>query len=53
MGIFTNDASTVRLVGAMTLQHTDERSLNRRYMQLKGLQALGDPAPTPLCAVAR
>lgn len=53
MGIFPNDASIVRLVGTMMLQQNDEWSLNRRYMQLEGLQALSDTAPTRLSAVAR
>lgn len=52
-GIFPNDASIVRLVGAMMLEQNDEWSLNRRYMQLEGLQALSDTAPTRLPAVAR
>lgn len=34
VGIFPNDASIVRLVGAMMLEQNDEWSLNRRYMQL-------------------
>ena len=53
MGIFPNDASIVRLVGAMMLEQNDEWSLNRRYMQLEGLQTLSDTAPTRLSAVAR
>lgn len=50
VGIFPNDASIVRLVG---LEQNDEWSLNRRYMQLEGLQSLSDTAPTRLPAVAR
>jgi len=53
VGIFPNDASIVRLVGAMMLEQNDEWSLNRRYMQLEGLQTLSDTAPTRLSAVAR
>ena len=53
MGIFPNDKSIVRLVGAMMLEQSDEWSLNRRYMQLEGLQALSDTVPTRLSAVAR
>ena len=53
MGIFPNDASITRLVGAMMLEQNDEWSLNRRYMQLEGLQTLNDTAPTRLSAVAR
>ena len=40
VGIVPNDASIVRLVGAMMLEQNDEWSLNRRYMQLEGLQTL-------------
>jgi hypothetical protein len=46
-------AATVRLVGAMMLEQNDEWSLNRRYMQLEGLQTLSDTVPTRLSAVAR
>ena len=48
-----NDAAIVRLVGAMMLEQNVEWSLNRRYMQLEGLQTLCDTAPTRLSAVAR
>ena len=41
-----NDAAITRLVGAMLLEQNDEWSLNRRYMQLEGLQSLSDAAPT-------
>ena len=37
----------------MTIEQNDEWSLNRRYMQLEGLQTLCDTAPTRLSAVAR
>ena len=53
VGIFPNDGSIVRLVGAMMLEQNDEWSLNRRYMQLEGLQTLCDTPPTRLSAVAR
>ena len=53
VGIFPNDASITRLVGAMMHEQNDECSLIRRYMQLEGLQTLGDTAPTRLSAVAR
>ena len=53
VGIFPNDASITRLVGAMMLEQNDEWSLNRRYMQLEGLQTLSDTVPTRLPAVAR
>ena len=48
-----NDASIVRLVGAMVLEQNDEWSLNRRYMQLEGLQTVSDTVPTRLSAVTR
>ena len=53
VGIFPNDASITRLVGAMMLEQNDEWSLNRRYMQLEGLQTLSDTVPTRLSAVQR
>jgi hypothetical protein len=42
VGIFPNDGSITRLVGAMMLEQNDEWSLNRRCMQLEGLQTLSD-----------
>jgi putative transposase len=53
VGIFPNDASVTRLVGAMLLEQSDEWSLNRRYMQLEGLQSLSDTAPTRVSAIQR
>ena len=53
VGIFPNDASITRLVGAMMLEQNDEWSLNRRYMTLEGLQSLSDTPRTRLPAVAR
>jgi transposase-like protein len=53
VGIFPNDASITRLVGAMMLEQNDEWSLNRRYMQLEGLQTLTDTVSTRLSAVPR
>ena len=52
VGIFPNDA-IIRLVGAMMLEQNDEWSLQRRYMQLEGLQTLSDNEPARLSAVAR
>jgi putative transposase len=52
-GHLPNDASIPRLVGATMLEQNDEWSLNRRYMQLEGLQTLSDTVPTRLSAVAR
>jgi len=51
VGIFPNDAAIVRLVGAMLLEQNDEWSLQRRYMQLEGLQSLSDNQPARLSAV--
>jgi putative transposase len=51
VGIFPNEASIVRLVGALLLEQNDEWQLQRRYMQLEGLQALGDNQPARLSAV--
>ncbi len=51
VGIFPNDAAIVRLVGAMLLEQSDEWSLQRRYMQLEGLQSLSDNQPARLSAV--
>ena len=47
------DRAITRLVGAMLLEQSDEWSLQRRYMQLEGLQTLSDTAPTRLPAVQR
>jgi putative transposase len=53
VGIFPNDAAITRLVGTMMQEQNDEWSLNRRHMQLEGIQSLCDTAPTRLSAVAR
>jgi putative transposase len=53
VGLFPNDASIIRLVEAMMLEQNDEWSLNRRHMQLEGLQTLSETAATRLPAVAR
>ena len=51
IGIFPNDGAIIRLVGAMMLKQNDEWSLQRRYMQLEGLQSLSDNQPARLSAV--
>jgi putative transposase len=51
VGIFPNDASIQRLVGALLLEQNDEWQLQRRYMQLEGLTALTDNQPARLSAV--
>ena len=53
VGIFPNDAAVTRLVGAMLLEQNDEWCLNRRYMQLEGLQSLTDTPATRLSAIQR
>jgi putative transposase len=53
VGIFPNDAAVTRLVGAMLLEQSDEWTLQRRYMQLEGLQTLSDTAQPRLPAVQR
>jgi putative transposase len=53
VGIFPNDRAVTRLVGAMLLEQSDEWTLQRRYMQLEGLQSLSDTAPARLSAVTR
>jgi putative transposase len=51
VGIFPNDAAIIRLVGALLLEQNDEWQLQRRYMQLEGLQILSDNQPARLSAV--
>jgi putative transposase len=51
VGIFPNDAAIVRLVGAILLEQNDEWQLQRRYMQLEGLQTVSDNQPARLSAV--
>ncbi len=50
VGIFPNEAAITRLVGALLLEQNDEWQLQRRYLQLKGLHALGDNQPARLFA---
>jgi putative transposase len=51
VGIFPNEAAITRLVGALLLEQNDEWQLQRRYMQLEGLQQLADNQPARLSAV--
>ncbi len=53
MGIFPNEGAITRLVGAMLFEQSDEWALQRRGMQLEGLQTLSDTAPPRLRAVQR
>jgi putative transposase len=52
VGIFPNEAAITRLVGALLLEQNDEWQLQRRYMQLEGLQLLADNQTARLSAVA-
>jgi putative transposase len=52
VGIFPNEAAITRLVGALLLEQNDEWQLQRRYMQLEGLQLLTDNQTARLSAVA-
>ena len=51
VGIFPNDAAIVRLVGALLLEQNDEWQLQRRYMQLEGMNAVSDNQTARLSAV--
>ena len=51
VGIFPNDAAIIRLAGTLLLEQSDEWALQRRYMQLEGLQSLSDNQPARLSAV--
>jgi putative transposase len=51
VGIFPNEAAITRLIGALLLEQSDEWSLQRRYMQLEGLQTLADNQTARLSAV--
>jgi putative transposase len=51
VGIFPNDAAIVRLVGALLLEQNDEWQLQRRYMQLEGLQTVSDNQTHRISAV--
>jgi len=42
VGIFPNDPAIVRLIGALLLEQNDEWQLQRRYMQLEGLQVVSE-----------
>jgi putative transposase len=51
VGIFPNERAIIRLVGAMMMEQNDEWSLQRRYMQLEGLQSLSENQSARLSAV--
>ncbi|MBB4860815.1 transposase-like protein [Novosphingobium chloroacetimidivorans] len=50
VGIFPNEDSITRLIGAVLLEQNDEYQLRNRYMQIEGMAALATPqieeAPT-------
>jgi len=51
IGIFPDDQAIIRLVCVMMLEQNDEWSLQRRYMQLEGLQSLSENQSARLSAV--
>jgi len=53
VGIFPNDAAIIRLIGALLLEQNDEWQLQRRYMQLEGLQVVSDNGLHRISAVAK
>jgi transposase-like protein len=44
VGIFPNEASIIRLIGAGLLEQNDEWLLQHRYMQVEGMAELAPPA---------
>jgi len=54
VGIFPNEASIVRLIGAVLLEQNDEWQLQHRYMQVEGMAELaagsGEPKQIPCAA---
>jgi putative transposase len=44
VGIFPNEASIVRLIGAVLLEQNDEWQLMHRYMQVEAMAELLTPA---------
>lgn len=56
VGIFPNEGSIVRLIGAVLLEANDEWQLQHRYMQTEAMAELTpspiDPVPTQISTVA-
>lgn len=52
IGIFPNDESVVRLVGALMIETNDEWTVSRRYMALESLARIGNTENLRLPAVA-
>jgi putative transposase len=56
VGIFPNEASIIRLIGAVLLENNDEWQLQHRYMQVEAMAELmnqaGDAEPRKLSAAA-
>jgi putative transposase len=44
VGIFPNEASIIRLIGAVLLEQNDEWQLQHRYMQVEAMAELLTPA---------
>jgi transposase-like protein len=47
VGIFPNEASIIRLIGAVLLEQNDEWQLQHRYMQVEAMAELMAPATRP------
>jgi transposase-like protein len=52
VGIFPNEDSIVRLIGAVLLEQNDEWQLQHRYMQIEGMAELDAPAEAPQSLIA-
>ncbi|MGD0188809.1 MAG: transposase, partial [Roseiarcus sp.] len=52
VGIFPNEASIMRLVGAILLEQNDEWQLQHRYMTQETMNGLGDDQAAALAKIA-